>query len=309
MVVPDRSGRCDHPDLRLATCSCRGVGHMSLPRHGGVVDEVAATLAGRAPGSRAPRGALRRRLKQALSPLPLPHPWRGAHWSSAHRPSQPHHRHHDTGAGTGRALTHRYGSITALVTTGGCRSTGRPVPPSLPRRVASRHRAGKRSTGKGAPCLAAVHRRSSSAPAVERRIPLPRPAVRGTDTGVEVAVAVDETTSSPGSPATAPPSARPPGAAVVRRARGRRASRRRNHRLRWAQRRHGSAGLRPGRRLAARSHDRGRRRRRPRSITAAEAQARLGELAASRAARAPKTVLPAQGRLTTCFCMRWGQMH
>jgi murein DD-endopeptidase MepM/ murein hydrolase activator NlpD len=46
-----------------------------------------------------------------------------------------------------------------------------------------------------------------------------------------------------------------------------------------------------------------------RSITAAEAQARLGELAASRAARAPKTVLPTQGRLTTCFCMRWGQMH
>jgi len=45
------------------------------------------------------------------------------------------------------------------------------------------------------------------------------------------------------------------------------------------------------------------------SITAAEAQARLGELAASRAARAPTTVLPAQGRLTTCFCMRWGQMH
>jgi murein DD-endopeptidase MepM/ murein hydrolase activator NlpD len=46
-----------------------------------------------------------------------------------------------------------------------------------------------------------------------------------------------------------------------------------------------------------------------RSITEAEAQARLGELAASRAARAPKTVLPAQGRLSTCFCMRWGQMH
>jgi murein DD-endopeptidase MepM/ murein hydrolase activator NlpD len=46
-----------------------------------------------------------------------------------------------------------------------------------------------------------------------------------------------------------------------------------------------------------------------RGITAAEAQARLGELAASRAARAPTTVLPTQGRLTTCFCMRWGQMH
>jgi murein DD-endopeptidase MepM/ murein hydrolase activator NlpD len=46
------------------------------------------------------------------------------------------------------------------------------------------------------------------------------------------------------------------------------------------------------------------------SITEAEAQARLGELAASRAAREPKTVLPVNGaRLTTCFCMRWGSMH
>jgi murein DD-endopeptidase MepM/ murein hydrolase activator NlpD len=44
-------------------------------------------------------------------------------------------------------------------------------------------------------------------------------------------------------------------------------------------------------------------------ITEAEARARLGELAASRAAREPKTVLPVHGRLTTCFCMRWGQMH
>jgi len=46
-----------------------------------------------------------------------------------------------------------------------------------------------------------------------------------------------------------------------------------------------------------------------RGITEAEARARLGELAASRAAREPKTVLPTHGRLTTCFCMRWGQMH
>jgi murein DD-endopeptidase MepM/ murein hydrolase activator NlpD len=47
-----------------------------------------------------------------------------------------------------------------------------------------------------------------------------------------------------------------------------------------------------------------------RSITEAEAQARLSELAASRAAREPKTVVPVGDyRLTTCFCMRWGQMH
>ncbi len=46
-----------------------------------------------------------------------------------------------------------------------------------------------------------------------------------------------------------------------------------------------------------------------RGITEAEAQARLGELAASRAARQPTTVLPVSGRLTTCFCKRWGPMH
>jgi hypothetical protein len=47
-----------------------------------------------------------------------------------------------------------------------------------------------------------------------------------------------------------------------------------------------------------------------RGLTQAEAQVRLGELAASRAAREPKTVLPVtEFRLTTCYCMRWGQMH
>jgi murein DD-endopeptidase MepM/ murein hydrolase activator NlpD len=46
-----------------------------------------------------------------------------------------------------------------------------------------------------------------------------------------------------------------------------------------------------------------------RGITEAEARLRLDELAASRAAREPKIVVPTQGRLSTCFCMRWGQMH
>ena len=50
MVVPTSSGRCDHPDLDARNVLVRGVGHMSLPRHRGVVDEVAATLAGVAPG-------------------------------------------------------------------------------------------------------------------------------------------------------------------------------------------------------------------------------------------------------------------
>jgi hypothetical protein len=46
VVLPTRSGRCDHPDLQARNLLIRGIGHMSLPRHGGVVDEVAATLAG-----------------------------------------------------------------------------------------------------------------------------------------------------------------------------------------------------------------------------------------------------------------------
>ncbi len=53
IVVPSNSGRCDHPDLQARNLLFRGVGHMSLPRHGAVVDEVAATLAGvRAAGRR-----------------------------------------------------------------------------------------------------------------------------------------------------------------------------------------------------------------------------------------------------------------
>ena len=46
-----------------------------------------------------------------------------------------------------------------------------------------------------------------------------------------------------------------------------------------------------------------------RGITEAEAQARLTELAASRAAREPDFVLPLDGRETTCFCLRWGSFH
>jgi murein DD-endopeptidase MepM/ murein hydrolase activator NlpD len=57
------------------------------------------------------------------------------------------------------------------------------------------------------------------------------------------------------------------------------------------------------------------------SITVAEAQARLQEVAASRAARAeaeaqareaarPKFVVPINGaRMTSCFCSRWGTFH
>ncbi|MGY1732068.1 M23 family metallopeptidase [Geodermatophilus sp. SYSU D01045] len=44
-------------------------------------------------------------------------------------------------------------------------------------------------------------------------------------------------------------------------------------------------------------------------ITQAEAAVRLSELAASRAAREPQVVAPTTGRMTTCFCQRWGSMH
>ena len=47
IVLPTSSGRCDHPDLDARNVLVRGVGHMSLPIHRTVVDEVAATLAGR----------------------------------------------------------------------------------------------------------------------------------------------------------------------------------------------------------------------------------------------------------------------
>jgi pimeloyl-ACP methyl ester carboxylesterase len=46
VVVPSAAGRCDHPDLQARNVLMRGVGHMSLPIHRGVVDEVAATFAG-----------------------------------------------------------------------------------------------------------------------------------------------------------------------------------------------------------------------------------------------------------------------
>lgn len=49
MVVPRSSGRCEHPDLQARNVLVRGVGHLSLPIHRIVVDEVAATLAGLRP--------------------------------------------------------------------------------------------------------------------------------------------------------------------------------------------------------------------------------------------------------------------
>jgi hypothetical protein len=58
MVVPTSSGRCVHPDLHARNLLFRGVGHVSLPRHRGVVDEVAATLAGLRTATAAPPAAV-----------------------------------------------------------------------------------------------------------------------------------------------------------------------------------------------------------------------------------------------------------
>ena len=46
VVLPTSAGRCDHPDLATRNVLVHGVGHLSLPIHRAVVDEVAATLAG-----------------------------------------------------------------------------------------------------------------------------------------------------------------------------------------------------------------------------------------------------------------------
>ena len=55
LVLPTSAGRCDHPDLGARNVLVRGVGHMSLPIHRGVLDEVALTLAGA--GAAAPQRA------------------------------------------------------------------------------------------------------------------------------------------------------------------------------------------------------------------------------------------------------------
>ena len=52
IVVPTGSGRCEHPDLDVRNVLVHGVGHMSLPIHRAVLDEVAATLAGVRGGGR-----------------------------------------------------------------------------------------------------------------------------------------------------------------------------------------------------------------------------------------------------------------
>ena len=75
VVVPTNSDDATTPDLQACNLLFRGIGHMSLPRHGGVVDEAAATLAGvRGPVCHTPavhpirRCLIRRRLTRRPRP-------------------------------------------------------------------------------------------------------------------------------------------------------------------------------------------------------------------------------------------------
>jgi triacylglycerol lipase len=45
VVVPQRSGRLDHPDLDVRNVFVRGVGHLSLPMHGAVVHQLVEAFA------------------------------------------------------------------------------------------------------------------------------------------------------------------------------------------------------------------------------------------------------------------------
>ena len=101
MVVPTSSGRCEHPDLETRNVLVRGIGHMSLPMNRAVADEVAATLAGVAATPRPAR------------PPPSPEPPCPGPAPASQNPVE---RHVDGGRWVD--LTHRYGSVTAPVSTG-----------------------------------------------------------------------------------------------------------------------------------------------------------------------------------------------
>ena len=85
LVLPTRAGRCEHPELGARKLLVRGVGHMSLPMHRTVLDEVAATLAGLrqapqaarpAPVAVFPRSAPERPNMRAMGWFRIPRPAR-----------------------------------------------------------------------------------------------------------------------------------------------------------------------------------------------------------------------------------------
>ena len=214
-----------------ATCSSAASATCRCPCHRGVVDEVAATLAGRRDGtarrsSRGLAGPPARRLTRAglagRSSSLRQVPPRDVSTSRLYRS-----RHVLCGAWSRPDASLRFDH--------GAGSHRRTPPPD----VLSRRRSpdgpprGARREAldrEGAPCPAAVHRRSSSGPSASRQRPT---AERPTSPRSRPAPAA-EASPPPGAPAAAaaappaPPPARPPRPAVVRRARRRRAAGRRS---------------------------------------------------------------------------------
>ena len=245
MVVPTSSGRCDHPDLRRA--------QRAGPRRRPHVPAPAPRRRGRGRGD--PRAGARRRARRRRAAAP---PGRRRLIASPLVPSAPPATRHGRavlGPRSDASLRFDHGAGNHRRTP----VTGRPEPPSLPRRSASRRPTGQRSTGK-------VRRVRSSAPqvlerpGVERahpRVHRRRRAGPSTSPGRRVRAQAARRPASPtrpaaghrsGSPPWSPAPSSPPCPSMLRRPG-------RPHRRRL--------GLRPRRRLRARPHRRDRRRRRP----------------------------------------------
>jgi triacylglycerol lipase len=56
LVVPSRNAALEHPDLDVRNVVVRGVGHMSLTRHGRIAQEIVTTLGGLRPDGRGESG-------------------------------------------------------------------------------------------------------------------------------------------------------------------------------------------------------------------------------------------------------------
>ena len=318
VVVPTNSGRCDHPDLQARNLLVRGIGHMSPAPPRRRRRRGRGDAGGRARRAAATAAPIRRRLIRVR--LILSHTCR-------RRPGRSRPRRDDL-------YTSRHVLFGALSRPDSSlrfdHGAGDPPARRLAAPPADRLTAPDREAlvREGASCLAAVHPRSSSGPGSSAS-----PRGRRVDT--------DADGRSPTPPPTTPrtagrrrrprvprprrlaaglPPAPPAGASPSRPAGALRCGSPPSSPARcWpmlpslvgspvavtSDASDYGLGAASDVSLSGGIDDAGVRR----SITEAEAQARLGELAASRAARAPKTVLPTQGRLTTCYCMRWGQMH
>ena len=310
--APTSAGRCDHPDLGARNVLVRGVGHMSLPIHRGVLDEVALTLAG----------------ADTAAPAPAP---------SRRRLTRPVGRVRSVTWGTPRDTDLMCLVAPSRVVTVRSRRRYPPAAPPLPRRAAYRafaehcpgkvrrvphrcahavERPGPEDGATGPHQLAAVASPPVPRPSTTALMPPPQRPRRGRRAPWRRPPRPMRNRRAARSPPPAPPVRR---ASALRRARARRAAGSRSPPA--GARRCGSPPSSPGpwspapprswvaTTSAPTSPRRPRARRRPRGfsggledadvrrgITEAEAQARLGELAASRAARQPKTRCPVGGR-------------